>query len=119
MRNIAHAIVDHAALLAKGMRARDAGRVMRGAHAYLHAAVTGEIADPDDRAQQLAACGACASRVDITVRGKAASYCGEPFVDAMDADPPTCGCPVAGIALLPPSVKSCPQGKGPKLKAFG
>lgn len=113
VRDLARTIVAHAALLVKGMRVRDVGRIMAAAHAYLHAAITGNVATDEERAAQRAACAACESRVDVTVRGKSASYCGEPFVDHIDADPPTCGCPIDGIALTSPAFKSCPQGKLP------
>lgn len=105
-------LLKHAGKIAHG--SARFSHIIDGARSYFEAIARGETATAEQEAEQRAACAACPSRVDVTVRGKTASYCGPAFEDRLADDPPTCGCPVDGIALTSPAFKSCPQGKGPQ-----
>ncbi|MEM9065084.1 MAG: hypothetical protein AAGB51_06290 [Planctomycetota bacterium] len=101
-------------LVRQGKRV-DVWYAYRGAKRYVRAIAEGHVATPEQEREQLEACRTCPSRVDQQDRGATVWYCGEPWDDREDADPPTCGCPCEALAAVALKIKACPQGKGPQL----
>lgn len=84
---------------------------MRGGRKFALAILKGDVADEATIEARRAICRECPSRVRTAVLGmkSESDWCGNPLEASMKADPPVCGCLLAGKTAV--GSERCPQAK--------